>query len=106
MEKIIKIQREKLDSFYKTAEEFIFNLYNANKLDYDSKLVLADKLRLINNKLLYLEDDMYEILSDLNKRKCNLTPNAQRIIEEEDQTNTMIREISPILLLYLMNRNT
>ena len=62
MEKVINFQKKKLDNFYRISEDFLFNLNNASSLRYESQLILIDKLRLLNNKLSLIEDDINDIL--------------------------------------------
>ena len=104
MDKIVSIQREKFDNFYKITEDFLFNLNNGSNLSYDSQLVLIDKLRLLNNKFTLIEDDINDILYDLKRERCVLSSNARLRIQEEDDTNNILREMSPLLLYYLVNR--
>lgn len=104
MDKVINIQREKFDEFYKTIEDFLFNLNKGLKLNYDSQMILIDKLRLLNHKFSLIEDDINDILYDLKRERCILSPDARRRIEEEENTNNILREMSPLLLYYLINR--
>jgi hypothetical protein len=106
MEKIIDYQKEKLDKFYKISEDFLYNLNNATLLRHESQLLLIDKLRLLNNKLSLIEDDINDILYDIKRRKCSLSMSARVRLREEEESNNLIREMSPILLYYLMNRDS
>jgi hypothetical protein len=105
MNKIIDIQREKLDNFYKISEDLLLNLNNCINMDSQSKLSLMDKLRMLNNKLFILEDDINEILYDLKINRCSLSRTARLRLQEETRTNNLINEVSPLLLYYLINRN-
>lgn len=105
MNKVIEIQREKLDNFYKISEDLLMNLNNCINMDYNSKMSLMDKLRLLNNKLLIVEDDINDILYDLKRNHCSLSRLARMRLRDEDDTTDLIREVSPLLLYYLVNRN-
>ena len=105
MNKIIDIQREKIDKFYKISEDLLLNLDNCINMDYQSKLTLMDKLTMFNNKLFLLEDDINDILYDLKINRCSLSRSARLRIQEETITNNLIDEVSPLLLYYLINRN-
>ena len=105
MNKVIEIQREKLDNFYKISEDLLMNLNNCIDMDYNSKMSLMDKLRLLNSNLLMIENDINDILYDLKRNHCSLSRNARLRLSEEDETNNLIREMSPVLLYYLVNRN-
>ena len=58
MNKVIEIQREKLDNFYKISEDLLMNLNSCIDMDYNSKMSLMDKLRLLNSNLLMIENDI------------------------------------------------
>ena len=105
MNKIIDIQRNKLDNFYKISEDLLFNLNKSIQMDYNSKISLMDKLRMLNSKLSLLEDDINEILYDLKRNHCSLSRLARSRLQEDDNTNQLINEVSPLLLYYLVNRN-
>jgi len=105
MEKIIDFQKEKLDKFYKISEDFLYNLNNSTLLRHESQLLLIDKLRLLNNKLSLIEDDINDILYDIKRKNCSLSTSARMRLIEEEESNNLIKEVSPILLYYLINRN-
>lgn len=105
MEKIIDFQKEKLDKFYKISEDFLYNLNNSTLLRHESQLLLIDKLRLLNNKLSLIEDDINDILYDIKRKNCSLSMSARMRLLEEEESNNLIKEMSPILLYYLINRN-
>ena len=105
MEKIIDFQKEKLDKFYKISEDFLYNLNNSTLLRHESQLLLIDKLRLLNNKLSLIEDDINDILYDIKRKNCSLSMSARMRLLEEEESNNLIKKVSPILLYYLININ-
>ena len=105
MNKIIELERNKVDNLYRLLEELVLNLEFAKDMDNSSKLNLMTKLRLLNKSIGYLENDIVDILDDLKIGGCNLSKDLEERIQEENQTNQLIKEVSPLLLYYLINRN-
>ena len=105
MDYIIDQERIKIDSLYNTLENLISVLTkNSTKLDKKSQGNLVDKLRLFNKNLGNLGDEANNILIDLKNLDCDLDNNLLNRLTEEENTNRMIMELSPLMLLYSMNR--
>ena len=104
MDKIIKLEREKVDNLYHFLENFVLNLELAEDMDNNSKNNLVEKIRLLNKSMENFENDILDILNDLKAGGCVYSKDLEDRLQEEEQTNSLIKQVSPILLYYLINK--
>ena len=104
MDTIINYEREKFDELYSTLEYLIINLEKANyDMNKQSKNNLIDKIRLFNKDLDNLQSQANNILLDIKNKVSLIDSNMDDRLIEEENTNRMIRDFTPLLLLYTMN---
>ena len=105
MDTIIDIQNENFKDLLELISTFTKYLPEIKNMSINSQSTVIDKLRLLNTRVKLLEDEMLDIINDLKNSKCNLDPILKKRLEQEDQINNNIKELTPIILLYLMNKS-
>ena len=95
---------EELDLNTQRFQNYIFNFNTFRDKDETSKFNLISKLRLLNQSISYLKFDILDILDDLSLGGCILSKDLEERLHDENITNNLIKDVSPILLYYLINR--
>ena len=106
MEKILEIQRSKVNGVYEILEKLLLNLEWISDFDKESVENIIDKLRLLNKDLEIVKDRAMDILIDIDNKESILDDDLKNRLEEEKKTNENIKKISPFLLYFLMIQNS
>lgn len=106
MDTIINYEREKVDSLYHNLENLLIVLgQNASKIKGEDTINnLIDKIRLLNRTIDDLNIDAMDLLVDLKHLNCELDEHLSRRLEEEENTNRMVRDLTPLMLLYTISQ--
>jgi len=103
MDSILDHEREIIENLYTNLENLVCLLYkNTDKIDNnDHKNNFIDKLRLLNNSIKNINNEIFDLMIDLKNKNCILDENLVNRLEEEENTNRMIHDLSPLMLMYL-----
>ena len=102
MDLIISMEKEKISEVTNHLENFINNLHKITYLNVSSLNNMIDKLRLLNKDFDNIKHTLNNIIFDLVQHKCIKDSNLELKLKEENELNTMIHNLSPLILAYQM----
>lgn len=103
MNKIIYYQKKK---FLNTELYFNLLLKNMDKFENSDNLnTFLNKLYLLNKSLDTIKDSIIKLLNDLENNTLILTKNESNLLEEDKINKSLIKEVTPFLLYYLIYKD-
>ena len=110
MEIIIKQEKQIVKNLTNNLEEFLLillknsskinNVNNANNLNN-----FIDKIRLLNKSIVNINNEINDVIIDLKNNNFDITDELSYRLDQEEKTIKMISDLSPLILLYIMNQN-
>lgn len=103
MNEIINIQKKKFINI-----EYYFNLLLKNikkSEDLENIDIFIKKLYLLNKSLEDIQNNIIILLNELHENNITLSDETQNILEEDKINKSLVKEVTPILLYYLMYKN-
>ena len=104
MDSIVAIETDVINNTIKNFNLLIKYLDKTFHLDKDSMYNIIDKLRLLNNNINSINSDINDIIYDITNGKSLIDDNLKKRLKEESEINTMIKDLSPLILAYQLNK--
>lgn len=106
--KIAQLMTQNKNKIYEITNEFhklneVISTQSPDILETNQDLL--KKLDVLHDNMDIIHDNIMDIYNDIQNKACIIPSNIKKYIEDRDNIENICKDLSPLILLYIINKN-